>query len=112
MRVVIIAEDKTVGIDNEFYSDVDLTGIDPSIHAVQWYGSYGEIEYKTKYEKGSLVKPANLFIDDISAYKFAIDAWNQTKIEVRQKEEMKAAMEAAMLEAAAEANTYIPADGA
>ena len=76
MRLTIISDDKTVGVDGEFYLNVDLTGLDSTIHAIQWYGEYGEVEYKTKFESGVVVKPANMLITDLTQYQFVIDAWN------------------------------------
>jgi hypothetical protein len=79
MRLTIVADDNSVGIDNEFIYPVDISQLDSSIHAVQWYGEYGEIEYKTKFENGVIVKPQNVFITDITPYEFAIDAWKSGK---------------------------------
>ncbi len=97
MRLTIISDDKTVGVDGEFYLNVDLTGLDSTIHAVQWYGEYGEIEYKTKYENNILVKPKNLLINDVTPYKFAVDAWQAAKSFAL---EQKAIADAAMAEEA------------
>ena len=79
MRLTIIADDRNVGVDGEFYLDIDLTGLDPTIHAVQWYGEYGEVEYKPRFENGAIVKPANLLITDVTQYQFAVDAWAAKK---------------------------------
>ena len=79
MRLTIIADDSSVGIDNEFIDPIDISELDSSIHAIQWYGEYGEVEYKTKFENGAIVKPQNLFITDITPYQFAIDVWNEAK---------------------------------
>jgi hypothetical protein len=46
MRVTIIPEDGFVAINGDGYSKLDLSFIEPTINAVQWYGSEGEIEYK------------------------------------------------------------------
>jgi len=79
MKVTIVADDNSVGIDGEFFSPLDLSQLDPSIHAIQWYGEYGEVEYKTRFENGALVKPVNVVITDAAPYQFAIDAWNAAK---------------------------------
>ena len=97
MRLTIVADDNAVGIGGEFCAPLNLTGLDPTIHAVQWYGEYGEVEYKTRFENGALVKPANLLIEDVTPFQFAIDAWNTAK----------AQMEAAQLAA-----EQIPQEGA
>jgi hypothetical protein len=79
MRLTIVVDDKSVSVDELFFAPLDLSQLDANIHAVQWYGEYGEVEYKTKFENGALVKPANLLITDITPYQFAIDAWDSAK---------------------------------
>lgn len=79
MKLTIIAEDNSVGIDGTFLYPLDLLQLDASIHAVQWYGEYGEVEYKTQLANGIPVKPANSFINDVAPYQFAIDAWTAAK---------------------------------
>jgi hypothetical protein len=75
MKLTIVADDKKVGVDGVFFDDIELPQLDPMIHAVQWYGEYGEIEYKPRLENGAIVKPANLLITSITPFQFAIDAW-------------------------------------
>jgi hypothetical protein len=79
MRLVIVAENKAVGVDGEFFELSNLPQLDAAIHAIQWYGEYGEIEYKTRFENGVLIKPANLLITDVTPYQFAVDAWSAEK---------------------------------
>jgi hypothetical protein len=88
MRLTIIADDKTVGVDGKFYLDIDLTELDATIHAVQWYGEYGEVEYKTQFQNGAIVKPANLLFTDITPYQFAIDGWNARKALILEQEQL------------------------
>jgi len=47
MRLAIIPSDKIIFIDGEHLYDIkqDLSWIPSSIHAVQWYDTWGEIEY-------------------------------------------------------------------
>jgi hypothetical protein len=98
MRLTIIANDKCVGVNNLFFDPVELPQLDPTIHAVQWYGEYGEVEYKTFFENGIFVKPVNIIITDVTSFQFAIDAW----------EEVKTAREEAIAQAAAEAASNQP----
>ena len=79
MRLVIVADDARVGIDAMNYDDLDMSQLDPSIHAIQWYGEYGEIEFKRKFENGQIVKPQNQIITDVTPYQWAVDAWNAAK---------------------------------
>lgn len=66
MRVTIIPVDSFVGVDGEFRS-VDLGTIDPNIHAVQWDGTKGEIEFNDR--------SANRVIDTLEPYQRFVDAW-------------------------------------
>lgn len=79
MRLTIVADDNAVGVDGEFFSGLDLAQLDASIHAVQWYGEYGEVEYKTQFQNGASVKPSNVLITDAAPYQFAVDAWTAAK---------------------------------
>jgi len=95
MRLTIVADDQSVSVDGVHFAPLDLSQIDPAIHAVQWYGEYGEVEYKTSFENGVLVKPKNLIITDITPYQPAVDAWNAAKL----SQEQAVAAEAAELAA-------------
>lgn len=92
MRLTIVADDGAVGVDGEFIPGLDLSQLDASIHAVQWNGEYGEVEYKTRFENGVLVKPANMLITDITPYQFAVDAWAVAKEAARVAAELEAEM--------------------
>ena len=48
MKLTIIPIDKVVVVDGVFISDIDMTGIDPDIHAVQFDGTSGWIEYRDR----------------------------------------------------------------
>lgn len=82
MKLTIVADDKRVGVNDEFIDPIELTQLDQTIHAVQWYGEYGEVEYKTRIENGKLVKPENLLITDMSPFQFAVDAWTNAKTQM------------------------------
>ena len=66
MRVTIIANDGKVGVDGVFRA-VDLSTLDPNIHAVQWDGVVGHIEFKDRSPEQRIA--------DISAFQSFIDAW-------------------------------------
>ena len=93
MRLVITADDKRVCIDNVCYDNCDVALLNSTIHAIQWNGEWGEIEFKTKFENGQIVKPQNQIITDVTPYQWAVDAWKAAK----------AADEAAIAAAEAEA---------
>lgn len=66
MRVTIIADDGKVGVDGVFRT-VDLSTLDPNIHAVQWDGAAGHIEFKDRSPEQRIA--------DISPFQSFIDAW-------------------------------------
>jgi hypothetical protein len=82
MKLTIVADDQCVGVDGEFFAPLELTQLDPAIHALQWYGDYGEIEFKTVFANGAITKPQNQLIADITPFQFAVDAWNAKKAEI------------------------------
>ena len=86
MKLTIVASDKSVGIDGEHRSPLNLAQLDPAIHAVQWHDDYGEVEYKTRFENGIWVKPENTRITDISPFQFAVDAFNAGVFDAEQPE--------------------------
>jgi len=100
MRLVITADDKRVCVDSFCFDELDMSQLDPSIDAIQWYGEYGEIEYKTVFQDGQITKPHNQVITDVTPYQWAVDAWNAAKVAE------EAAIAAALAEAeAAQAQT-------
>ncbi len=65
-RVTIVPEDNVVLV-NGVARLIDMTDIDPAIHAVQWKDTVGEIEYNDG--------TPNAVIDDISPFQEFIDLW-------------------------------------
>jgi hypothetical protein len=45
MRLIIIPIDKKISIDGISYNSVDVSWVPLNVHALQWYDTYGEIEY-------------------------------------------------------------------
>lgn len=76
MRVTIIPVDGFVSVDGMGLSGLDLSFMDVSVHAVQWYETHGEIEVKDPVT-GRMV--ANEVITSIDAFQPAIDAWQVVK---------------------------------
>lgn len=93
MKLVIVADDKRVCVDELCFDGLDMSALDTSIHAIQWNGEWGEIEYKSVFQNGQITKPQNQIIMDVTPYQWAVDAWNVAK----------AAEEAAIAAAEAEA---------
>ena len=75
MRVIIVMDDNLIGIDGYYIDDLDLSSIDVSIHAVQWYETYGEVEYKTSLIDGSLHKVQNSIIKSLTDFQSVIDVF-------------------------------------
>jgi hypothetical protein len=77
MRLIIIPEDGFVSIDGEGFMGLDLSFLDESIHAIQWYGTDGEVERKNP--RGRII--SNEIITSVTPYQLAIDKWNIAKVE-------------------------------
>ena len=80
MKLVIVSDDKRVCIDELCFDDLDVSALDTSIHAIQWNGEWGEIEYKSVFADGQITKPQNQVITDVTPYQWAVDAWNVEKV--------------------------------
>jgi hypothetical protein len=70
MRVTIIANDAAVYVDGLALWPIDLTGLSSDIHAVQWYDTHGEVEYRPDANGQRL---PNAAITDLSPYQVFID---------------------------------------
>jgi len=79
MRVTIVVADSSVTVDGEAYSQLDLSFMDPTIHAVQWYDTHGEVEYKDPVT-GKIT--ANQEITDFTPYQQVITLWQVRKEQV------------------------------
>lgn len=76
MRLTIIPADGTVIIDGEAYSKLDLSSIDPTINAVQWFNTQGEVELKDP-ATGNMT--GHRMITSIDEFQTAIDSWQVAK---------------------------------
>lgn len=74
MRVSIIKDDNMVVVDGYGISGIDLSSMPSNVSAVQWYETYGEVEYYTETLNGTKTKPENTSILSFSDYQFAVDA--------------------------------------
>jgi hypothetical protein len=70
MRVTIIADDAAVYVDGLALWPIDLTGLSSDIHAVQWYDTWGEVEYRSD---ANGERQQNARITDLSPYQVFID---------------------------------------
>ena len=95
MRIIIIPEDGFVSVDGVGFSGLDLSFMDSTIHAVQWYGDDGEVERKD--ERGRAIE--NESISEIKTFQNAIDKWQEEKLRQEAAEaEEKLRQEAAKTE--------------
>ena len=88
MRVTIVPADGIVTIDGNGISGVDLSFIDPSVHAVQWYGTMGSVEYKDVNIVDIIKSTHQEEITDIAPFQMAIDAALAKKQENDLKQEV------------------------
>jgi len=72
MRLTIIPGSNLVAIDDRHLNCIDCSAMDPTIHAVQWNGTKGHVEYKTDYNGDRL---PNRTIEDLSEFQSLIDAF-------------------------------------
>ena len=73
MRVTIVVDDNMVLVDGQPGS-VDCSPlIKDHIHAVQWYDTFGEEEYRTDPATGE--RAPNTRITDFSPYQPYVDLW-------------------------------------
>ena len=73
MRFTYIRSEKNVGIDGEFIK-IDNIQFDPEVDAIQWYDTYGEIEFINRQQRN------NETFDDINYIQPLINFWNDAKI--------------------------------
>lgn len=83
MRVTIITEDDAVIIDG-VHCTVDCSSLASDIHAIQWYGDFGEVEFKTisqvrqQDDETRIIeynRKPNKPIHDKSMFKVITDLW-------------------------------------
>jgi hypothetical protein len=84
MRLTIITANKGIGIDGEFILGIqeELSWIPSNVRAVQWYDTWGEIEY----DDGS----PNEKIEELGIYEQATQVFNNEKQRIANEEKAKA----------------------
>lgn len=75
MRVTIIKSDNAVYVDGHALG-VDCSSLPPNFHALQWYGTWGEIEYNANGVH------SNRRITDITPYMEWINKHAETKAQL------------------------------
>ena len=70
-RITVVPSDSLIIIDSQAARPIDFTGLDPLIHAIQWYGTSGWIEFVG--DPVADTKPPNEYITSIAPYQTYID---------------------------------------
>ena len=70
-RITLFPNDGTATIDGNYAPGVDYSGIDLNIHCVQWFDTYGWVEYVGNLVTG--IKPPNEDIDSMAPYQAYVD---------------------------------------
>jgi hypothetical protein len=94
MRVSIIAVDNVVSVDLETHVAACDELVERGIHAIQWHGNHGEIEFHTFWlaaERRWDRKP-NEMIEDFSEYEIYLERWREQKVKDDAEKKRLAAM--------------------
>jgi len=84
MRATIIPSDQFCSVDGVGFHGVDMTSVAPEVHAMQWYGTHGEIEVQDPLN-GKVI--SNDIINSLDAFQAVLDSY----WEIRSAEESAAA---------------------
>lgn len=72
MRATIIPSDQFCSVDGVGFNGVDMTSVAPEVHAVQWYGTNGEVEIQNPVT-GKMV--SNDEITSLADFQAVLDAY-------------------------------------
>jgi hypothetical protein len=72
MRATIIPADGFCSVDGVGFNGVDMTSVAPEVHAVQWYGTFGEVEIQDPVS-GKMA--SNAEITDLNEYQVVIESY-------------------------------------
>ena len=75
-RLTIIPVDGFCSVEGVGYTGIDMTNVPAEVHAIQWYGTHGEVEIKDPVT-GKLVR--NEFITDLSEYQSVLASYWATR---------------------------------
>jgi hypothetical protein len=104
MRVSILVDDNVVVVDGQSQIIDCLPLIKQNIHAVQWYDTEGEVEYRKTNVFGN--REPNLHITDFTPYQSYVDLWHIIDKDKKEEEErLKKQREEERLNAISSGNT-------
>jgi hypothetical protein len=72
MRATIIPSDQFCSVDGVGFNGVDMTSVGPEVHAVQWYGTHGEVEVQDP-STGKMV--TNEEITNLNDFQAVLDSY-------------------------------------
>lgn len=101
MRITIVTEDGFVSIDGEGLDGLNLSFIPVEVHALQWYGENGEIEYQDQRGRANYNETI-MSLDQFVYFPQCYELWRVAKTK-KETEQIAAEAEQAALEAAMEA---------
>lgn len=90
MRVIVIVPDTFVSVDGEGYGKVDLSFLPNDVHAIQWYGTYGDVEYVDPVTRRAA---RNEQLESFTPYEQVLTAW-ATRKEQKHMQEIEEALAA------------------
>ena len=80
MRLTIVSVDGAVYVDGVSYSGLDLSFVPFDVHALQWYGTYGELEFKRSFVDGQIIHPVNQMLNELPDWaNTAKTLWDEAK---------------------------------
>lgn len=71
MRVSVVKSDKFVVVDGKAYGNLDMSSVPADVVAMQWYGTYGELEHA----EVDGVKPPNTRVTSMDNFLPLVNAW-------------------------------------
>jgi len=75
MKLTIIPSDGAVYKDGVSYSGLNLSSVPTNVHALQWYGTEGEVEFNGR------PKPQNELITSLPTWAItAMTKWDEAKV--------------------------------
>ena len=86
MRITVINDDNALGIDGVFYSELDFSTVPDNIHALQWNGVKGEIEF---YSDEDGEQPPNQKITDLPNWVMELKPQWDAKAELKRLKDLK-----------------------
>jgi hypothetical protein len=95
MRLTIIPVDGAVYVNGVSYTGLDLSFVPADVHALQWYDTYGELEFKRSFVDGQLIHPVNQMLTQLPSWaNDAKLAWDAAEAAAILEAEQIAALEA------------------